>query len=264
MKNLLKSLLFAIAPKKMAVFQSIRSRRKSHKLVSKWGLLGLNKKLLKNLGNKVQSGPFAGMLLSEDAFKEHVGPYLLGTYESELRQAWPIILDRQYKQILDIGSKFGFYAVGLALKYPEAEVKAFDIDPWAQKATEAMSRENGVSNLEVLGFCEPRWIKENLKKNALLISDCEGFEKVLFSEKLGTNQASLTAIIETHDNLVPGASDCVYQAFSSTHQILKLDIPDRGFLHGALDFLTIQERASAIREIRGKQEWLVCIPLDHE
>ena len=244
----------------MAVVQSIRSRRRSHKLIHEWGLLDLNKKLQDNLGNKVQSGPFAGMSLCEDAFKEHVGPYLLGTYESELTPIWPTILARRYRQIIDIGSKFGFYAVGLALKYPEAEVKAFDIDPWAQKATGAMSRENSLSNLEVLGFCEPQWIRENLKSDALLVSDCEGFEKVIFSENLGPNLPSLTAIVETHDNLVPGASDCVHKAFTSTHEILKFNVPAKDALFDKLDFLTAGERASAIREIRGNQEWLVCIP----
>ena len=260
MKQILKNLLFSIAPRQMAIIQSIRARNHSHTLIKKWGLLDLNEKLKTKFQNVVQFGTFAGMKLPPEAFQEHVGPFLLGTYEAELFPAWKVVLGKNYTQIIDIGCKFGYYAVGLAIRYPNATVHAFDIDPWAKSATGEMAKLNSVKNLQVHGFCDGGWIQANLQPNAFMISDCEGYEKVLFSNELGPNAKTMTAIIETHDCLVAGASKQVRSALESSHSVATFCEPWSGVYPFDLGFLTAQEKEKVIREIRPEPEWLLCLP----
>ena len=263
MKQILKNMLFSIAPNQMAIIQSIRSRKNSHALIKEWGLLDLNEKLEKKFKNIVQFGPFAGMRLPPEAFQEHVGPFLLGTYEAELYPAWEVVLGKKYTQIIDIGCKFGYYAVGLAIKYPNAEIHAFDIDPWAKSATREMAKLNNVENLKVHGFCDAKWIQANLQPNAFLISDCEGYEKFLFSNEFGPNGKTMTAIVETHDCMVVGASKQVRSALEDSHSVATFCDPWSGVYPFDLGFLTSQEKEKAIREIRPEQEWLLCLPNAH-
>jgi hypothetical protein len=244
----------------MAVIQSIRSRRLSHKLIKEWGILDLNRKMKARLGKKIQGGPFIGAELPEEAFLEHVGPFLLGTYESELHEIWSSLLEHSFSQVINIGSKFGYYAVGLALKYPEIDIVAFDIDPWAREATLAMARVNSIKNIRVEGFCGNKWIRKNLKPSALLICDCEGFEAELFSQDLGDNIGTLTAVIEIHDELVPDASSRIWNAFQKTHELIEICHSESAGSQACLPFLTADEISIAAREIRGEQSWIVCIP----
>jgi hypothetical protein len=58
-------------------------------------------------------GPFAAIDLTASADAEHLGPFLLGVYERELDGAWARIFRGEDTQILDVGAKFGYYAVGL-------------------------------------------------------------------------------------------------------------------------------------------------------
>jgi hypothetical protein len=255
-----KNLLFKLAPRKMAVIQSIRSRRRSHKLIKEWGILDLNRKLKAGLGKRIQAGPFMGAELPEDAFLEHVGPFLLGTYESELNEIWPTLLGKTYSQVIDIGSKFGYYAVGLALRYPEIDIVAFDIDPWARGATLAMIKDNGVKNARVDGFCDSKWVRKNLKPRALLICDCEGYESELFGQDLGDNIGTLTAVIETHDQLVPDASSRIRNTFQQTHDLIEISKAGAVVAQTGLSFLSADEMSAAVREIREVQRWIVCIP----
>ncbi len=244
----------------MAVIQSIRSRRQSHKLIKEWGILDLNHKLKARLGIRIKGGPFKECLLPDQAFLEHVGPFLLGTYESELANIWPRLLGENYSQIVDIGSKFGYYAVGLAQRYPEAKAVAFDIDPWARSATLAMAHLNQISNLTVQNFCDGDWVRRNLKPGALMVCDCEGFEGELFDQDLGENITTLTAIIETHDNLVPGASSRVRGCFRYTHELIEIGHSDTLTNPADDSFFSPEEMAVAVREIRENQTWIVCIP----
>jgi 16S RNA G1207 methylase RsmC len=129
---------------------------------------------------QVLSGPFAGMRLTEEALREHAGPCLLGTYEAELHPWLERLLQRRYAQFIDVGSKYGYYAVGLARRDPSVPSVAFDIDPWARRATREVAAANGVKTLDVRGFATPGWFDRKLLTNALVFSDCEGFERELF------------------------------------------------------------------------------------
>ena len=114
LKSIAKHAMLAVAPQATTTLISARARAHSHRLVRDWGLLDLNRRLIERFGSRVQSGPFCGMSLSEPTQREHLGPFLLGTYEAELHPWIEQALRQQYRAVLDIGAKFGYYAVGLA------------------------------------------------------------------------------------------------------------------------------------------------------
>ena len=83
MKQLLRRVLRAVPPEAEIAVMAARSRAYSHGLIREWGLRSLNERLVAALGSRVVGGPFRGLVLTESTLAEHIGPSLLGTYESE-------------------------------------------------------------------------------------------------------------------------------------------------------------------------------------
>lgn len=261
MKQFIKRFLYRVAPRLATALVSARSRAHTHRLLIQWGCNDVNRALHDQFGNAVLEGPFAGMTLTVMTQKEQWGPYLLGVYESELDEAWKIILAGEYRQILDVGAKFGYYAVGLARRFPSIPVVAFDTDWWARRAIREMARENRTQRLEVRSFCDAKWLAERFQSPAFVISDCEGFESQLFSKSVFELMRQSVVLIEAHDCLVPGVSQMLMDNSRQTHQV-------RVFESGvgirpttrSLDFLAIEKRFLATHEARSEQRWLLCLP----
>ena len=260
-KQSLKNLLYRAAPRWTTELMSARARAYSQKMIASWGCGEVNRLLVEHFGMTVLSGPMAGLKLTELANREQLGPYLLGIYESELDSVWHELLGHSYMQIVDIGAKFGYYAVGLARRYPETPVVAFDTDWWARRAIRELAEANKTTNVEVCGYCSPDWISSHVKPEALVISDCEGFEGVLFSEQTIKVLAQVTLIVETHDCFVPGVSDRLEKLFSQSHHCRRVGLTEvRRPSPVNLDFLTADQRKLAEHEVRDRQVWLVCTP----
>lgn len=261
MKQILKRVLYVIAPRSTTALMSARTRAHSHRVVASWGGSAVARKLVGRFGSRVQEGPFAGLILTDMAHAEQIGPYLLGVYESELDEAWDTVLRGTYTQIIDIGAKFGYYAVGLAKQFPDASVVAFDTDWWARKATRQMASANRAGNVGVKGYCSPEWLAQHAHAAALIISDCEGYEAELFSPKVISRLRHATLIIETHDCFVPGVSDGLQSAFGDTHVVRVYD--NQGSRRGTtrrLDFLSESEQALAVQEAKPFLISLLCLP----
>jgi hypothetical protein len=260
-KQLAKNFLFRVAPRLATAMMSARARAHSHRVVADWGGGAVSRKLIARFGTRVQEGPFAGTVLTPMTHAEQIGPYLLGVYESELDPAWEILLRGTYRQIIDIGAKFGYYAVGLARRYPDAAVVAFDTDWWARKAVRQMAAANDTPNVEVSGQCDPEALVRTLRAPAFILSDCEGYEAVLFGPDVIQALASATLLIETHDSVVPGISEGLRAAFSGTHDVVEYGASAaRRTTTRVLDFLSEAERQLALHEVRGRQRWLLCLP----
>ena len=88
-------------------------------------------------------GPFAGMTLTPSAEQQHVGPYLLGTYEMELHDWVEQCLRGSYQQIVVIGSSFSYYAVGLARHFRRRRSSRSIRSWWARRAVAEMAAANG-------------------------------------------------------------------------------------------------------------------------
>lgn len=232
-------------------------------MVEQWGCLDLNDKLVSRLGRVVQEGPFAGAVLGPMAMSEHLGPYLLGVYESELDRAWSVVMEGAYPQILDIGAKFGYYAVGLARRFPAANVIAFDTDWWARRAVREMANANRVMNVQVRGFCDSSWLRRNLRAGAFLLSDCEGYEGELLAAEDVPHLRTATLIVETHEELVPGVKGRIMERLRGSHAVHAVDSgADRRASSRELGFISEKERRLANQEVRNPQTWLLCLPQD--
>jgi hypothetical protein len=259
-KQLIKRLLYRGAPRFTTAMMSARARAHSHRVVAEWGGAAVAVKLLERFGTRVREGPFAGLALTPMSHAEQIGPYLLGVYESELDTAWAIVFRGKYRQVVDVGAKFGYYAVGLARRYPDVPVVAFDTDSWARRAIAEMAAANGTPNVVVKKFCTPAWLSEHAADTALILSDCEGYEDVLFEPRTVARLRSTTLIVETHDELTPGVTDRLCATFGSTHEVRRYDRQPRRLASGNLEFLTAAERQFAEHEMRGPQAWLLCLP----
>jgi hypothetical protein len=260
LKQLAKRGMYTLAPTVAMSVMSSRARAHSHRLVREWGLIDLNRKLIGRLGTRVLTSPFRGMTLSPMTYQEHLGPFLLGTYERELHPWFERAIASQFRSVLDVGSKFGYYAVGLALRMRETEVIAFDTDSWARTATREMALANNTPRLRVEGACSPRWMNRNLGENSFIVSDCEGYEGELFLKARTSALDSATLLIEVHDQTVPGVGAAIRGRFRATHTIESVQSQDKHDVEIDLSFLSREEAASAVREIRGPQEWLLITP----
>ena len=241
----------------LTIVRAIRARRHSHRLLQTWGVSALSKQLAAHLGLQVKSGPFEGLLLPPQAIDEHLGPFLLGTYEHELHGVWPEIPAATL--VVNIGSNMGYYAVGLARRLGCPAV-AIDPDPWARRATRAMARINGVDRIDVKRFCRRSWLA-TIPAGTLVMSDCDGYEVELLRPPVPAGVAHATLVVETHDVVQQGAARAVIGALEPTHHVVivpSIETPPASPID--LGFLDEKDRTLARSEIREPQSWLVCRP----
>jgi hypothetical protein len=260
-KHLIKRAGYRLAPQLTTAVVSSRARAHSASLVKEWGLFDLNQALIKEVGHQVIHGPFAGMTLTACAEQQHVGPYLLGTYEMELHGWLEECSRRTFTEILDVGSSFGYYAVGLARRFPGTPVIAFDTDWWARSAVGELARANRVSNVTITRECTPAWLAARLKPSSLIVSDCEGYERVLFLGRDIPALTTATLIVELHEETPGELAEKFRRRFSATHAIAeasgRMATPPVQGVNG----LTGAELERVSHEIRGPQAWLYLRPL---
>lgn len=262
LKSTLKRALSQVVPQTAGSLIAARSRAHSQRLVKKWGLFDINRKLMKELGTAVVSGPFRGMNLTPMTWQEHIGPYLLGTYEMELHPWWEDVFQQSFDRIIDIGAKFGYYAIGLASKFPDATVVTFDTDRWARNAIREMAAGNRVHNLVSKSYCTPVRLRECLGRRTFILSDCEGYEDELFSEVDPAEMSSAVILIELHEEPSPGVTSRIESRFARTHIASKVDSRPVYALPSDIRIRSLSEEEIryASNEIRPRQEWLFLTP----
>lgn len=256
MTSIAMCLLGRLSPKTAAALRSSRARIHSHQLVKRWGLSEINQTLIASVGMAVGAGPFQGLRLPEVANRTHIGPFLLGTYEMELHSWWNDLLRRQFDVIVDIGAYFGYYAVGLARRYPSVPVVAFDTDRWARRAIARTAEENGVTNVIVRDYCTPTWLAGQVLTRSLIVCDCEGFELELFGRaSIGALDAA-TMIIELHEGLAPGVTAAILARFRDTHTVDLVSSRIETPISMRVDGLTPDQVVRAAAEVRSPLQWV--------
>ena len=119
-----------------------------------------------------------------------------------------------------LGAYFGITAVGLALKLPSADVIAFDTNPEALRLLRELAALNGVgSRMDARLECTPSVLGTLAVGKTLIICDVEGAEGDLFSAGNVPALATADAIIETHDDQIPGITQRLIARFVDTHKI---------------------------------------------
>ena len=171
---------------------------------------------------RVMAGPFAGMRYVTDSVGSAYVPKLLGTYESELALQVESICHRKPSLIIDIGAAEGYYAIGLAVRNPQARVIAFEMDVQGQAALREMASLNGVAGrVEIRGKCEPTDLAAVLgdTPSPVIVCDVEGYEQNLLDLKAVPALARATVLLELHDFIIPGITEELLARFSGTHRI---------------------------------------------
>jgi SAM-dependent methyltransferase len=142
-------------------------------------------------------------------------PKLIGSYEQQI-YPWLENLHKKYKQIYNIGCAEGYYAVGLAKKYPGIHIHACDISPVALDLCRELANLNSVTNISFHSrFVLPRKINSRL----LIICDIEGDEYQLLDPYKHPYFKQCDLIVECHDFIKPNSSVLINR-FRKTHQIL--------------------------------------------
>jgi len=261
LKSLIRTASYVIAPQTASAIFSARARVHSHRLVKDWGLFEINERLIQEIGNVVISGPFRGLTIPPMACQVHIGPYLLGTYEMELHPWWERLFRAGFRQVVNIGTNFGYYAVGLAKTFPDADVVAFDTDRWARQAIAETASANGVARISVQRFCGPSWLETNLREDVLIVSDCEGYERELFCTTEIPALKSATMIVELHEDTSPGVSSELLARFARTHTVSQVSSrPDTPTPRVTVRSLTPDEIRRASTEVRPPQTWVLLLP----
>ena len=176
---------------------------------------------IKLLGlKKVISGPFKGLKFSQRFPNK---PMLIGVWEKEISFIWDSL--QGFKCIIDVGAAEGFYAVGLARKYPDMMIYAFEMNLSIQRLLQKVISDNFVKNIEVRGKCEYDDLKDFGAKldNALIVMDCEGYEVELLNAHSVTIFKSTYILVEVHEMYAAGCTNQLKERFSFTHNVQEIE-----------------------------------------
>lgn len=175
--------------------------------------------------NTIISGPFKYMKYVEVSVGSELIPKLLGTYELELHDIIYNILKNSYDLIIDIGAAEGYYAVGLAKKFPATKIVAYECNTDGQTLIRQMAKLNGIKeNLEIKGLCTLENLINDLNnvKSCLIILDAEGAENTLLDLVKIPNLKYCEILVEIHDHIISNVGLSIVNRFSSTHFITKI------------------------------------------
>jgi SAM-dependent methyltransferase len=170
----------------------------------------------------VRHGVFKGL---KYPVKQSVGsvliPKLLGSYEQELQPLLQRLKARNYSEIVDIGCAEGYFAIGLGRLFPATKIFAYDTNPEGVRLCRLMAQVNQVENRLVTGsFCDAAALQKlPLTRRALVVSDCEGYEKSLFTPETVRKLANHDVLIEVHDFVDLAISSKLRAVFEATHHL---------------------------------------------
>jgi hypothetical protein len=216
----------------------------------------------------VVHGPFQGMKYPQIQSIDNLFSKLIGSYERELHPILEKICNTNYTEIVDVGCAEGYYAVGLTMQIPSATMFAFDIDEKAKALCVAMAELNQVRQRIVMGtFCDAKTLTSiPFTGRGLIISDCEGYEKVLFTKDIMPFLAHYDILIEVHDLIDIEISSTLHERFKETHQITTIQSIDditkaHTYSYDELSGYDLSTRKILLAEERSSiQEWFYITP----
>ena len=261
MKALFKSVLRNVLPTPLfAGLTAVSARRWIQKTEREMGLDQLTRDYVARQGRTVLTGPFRGMRYTPLTDSRHVGARLMGCYEMEMAGVVEHYCQSSCKQVIDVGCAEGYYAVGFALRLPDAEIVAFDTDPWARNACRKLAEHNKVADrVHVRGYCSQQRLGEVIgNEKCLILSDCEGFETALLDPVLIPALAKCDLIVEIHSG-APSMDHPLVEKFRATHRIeLIRSEPRTGNEAGKLEGFPVDARLRLMDELRHAwQGWIV-------
>jgi len=178
------------------------------------------------------NGPFKGMLYEGNSVCSASDPKFLGTYEVELVPALLKWRDIPFKTIIDVGAAEGYYAVGLSLLFPLAQIIAFETTETGRELIKRLSEQNNVSSrIDLHGHCdlaELHAVTSDISP-MLLLMDVEGGERVLLNPEEIPALGHAYIIVELHDCFDPGVGELIKDRLSTSHHIKEIWSRDRHY-----------------------------------
>jgi hypothetical protein len=194
------------------------------RLLAKWRSSALSSTQIARMGAVVQAGLFEGMDYNIAATEGSLLARLMGSYEAGLVPHIESIVASGINCVIDVGCAEGYYAVGLARRYPHLRVHAYDISETAQAACRELAARNGVSERVIVGGeFKPTDFEAFASHRPLVLVDAEGAELDILRPDVSPALASMTVIVETHDVWRPGARNELITRFTPTHAITQVD-----------------------------------------
>lgn len=193
------------------------------RLLSKWRSQALAQTYVGHHGTTIRAGLFAGMTYLDSATEGSLIARLLGSYEAELHPHLEAMMAEGVECVVDVGCAEGYYAVGLAFRYPTLEVFAHDISEAAQRACAELAARNGASDrVRIGGEFRPQDFEAFSGRRVLVLLDAEGAEGDILDPCLSPALTGMNIIVETHDVWRPGVSATIRERFAATHDIIEL------------------------------------------
>lgn len=236
----------------------------------------------------IKHGPFAGLKYPDStiirgtfkniAYAEinpvcgNLFPKLIGSYERELHPILSAINNHSYSEIINVGCAEGYYAVGFALKFPDAKIYAYDVKQQAQEHCLLLAQLNHCDQqININDFCSPETLLSiPITKRGLIICDCEGFETELFSDSVIPHLKKCDLLIELHDFVNLNISENIKQQFAGTHKFSMIKSTDdlekaRIYPITELKDYDLNDRKELLRENRTCiMDWIFLTPLSEE
>jgi len=191
----------------------------------RWRPIGyLTELTQRRCGSRVLRGPFRGLQYIGESVGSAYIPKLLGIYERELNAVIERACSLGFHLILDIGAAEGYYAVGMAIRNPQAQVVGFEMELNGQTALSQMAVLNGAaSRVAIRGKCEPADLTALLRNarddRTLVICDVEGYEDNLLNPALVPALRHVWTLVELHEFVRPGITQLLVARFESSHAI---------------------------------------------
>jgi hypothetical protein len=152
---------------------------------------------------------------------DHVNK-LLGLYENELYSAAQKEIDKNPKQVINLGCAEGYWGVGLCMKTVVPTVM-IDIVQAALDIAQENARLNGVENLCTFttdgSVVNLRRLLQD-EPNTFMFIDCEGYEAEFLKLEAVPELKTVSMIVEIHDDEYrPGLTQTLVDRFSASHDV---------------------------------------------
>ena len=215
-------------------------------------------------GLVVRGGPFAGLRYVPAAVRHKVlVPRLLGVYERQLHGLIEELIAERPARVINVGAADGYYAVGMALRLPEAVIDAFELDPWEQDRCRALAQANGVGDrVNIEGACQADHLRARIGPRTLVMCDCEGCELELLDPERVPALARTQLLVELHDIIHAGVTATLSRRLGRSHDMRVLDPePTDPAEHPELEALAAGERSLVLEEDRPPgMQWALFSP----
>ncbi|KRE37612.1 hypothetical protein ASG73_08095 [Janibacter sp. Soil728] len=162
----------------------------------------------------MQRGPFRGMKYVE-AYGD-LGAKVLGSYEEELHETVEQLVAANYDVIINVGAAEGYYAVGFALRCPQAKVIAYETSPAGRELCASMAQLNAVP-VEVRGTFTTGDLADVPDGRTLVLMDIEGGELALLDPDVAPSLSLVDHVVELHDFVDPSIKETILARFRDTH-----------------------------------------------